>query len=183
MGLEKVIEQIEHDGEEKIKTLLSDAEHQAALLLRIKQKELEERRVQKKQETEKQIAALQAQERSAAEIEAKKIRLNAQKDILAHAYQESLASLASLPQKTMLTALVRNLQQELPEAAVIYSNQRDESMVRSLSKLRYGGTIDCLGGVVAENPDKTLTVDFRYETIAAAVWERSLKEIAQNLFG
>jgi vacuolar-type H+-ATPase subunit E/Vma4 len=37
--------------------------------------------------------------------------------------------------------------------------------------------------VITENADMTLTVDFRYETIAAAVWERSLKEIAQNLFG
>ena len=183
MGLEKVIEQIEKDGEEKIRNLLSDAEKQAAQILLTTQKELEGKRVSKKQETEKQIQALQTQEKSAVEIEAKKIRLNAQKDILAAAYQQCLVSLQSLPHETILAALVRNIQREMPEAAVIYSNKRDETVVRSLSKLQYGGIIDCLGGVIAENADKTLTVDFRYETIAAAVWERSLKEIAQNLFG
>jgi V/A-type H+-transporting ATPase subunit E len=183
MGLEKVIDQIEKDGEEKIRNLLSDAEKQAAQILQTKEKELEEKRVSKKQETEKQIQALQTQEKSAAEIEAKKIRLNAQKDILAAAYQQCLASREFLPHETVLAALVRNIQRELPEAAVIYSNKRDEAVLRSLSKLQYGGIIECRGGVIAENADKTLTVDYRYETISAAVWERSLKEIAQNLFG
>jgi len=183
MGLEKVIEQIEKDGEEKIRNLLQDAEKQADQILQKTQKELEEKSVQKKQETEKQITALQTQEKSAVEIEAKKIRLNAKKDILAVAYQQCLDSLQSLPHETILDALIRDIQKEMPEAAVIYSNKRDEKIVRSLTTLRYGGVIECLGGVVAENTEKTLTVDFRYETIAAAVWDHSLKEIAEKLFG
>jgi V/A-type H+-transporting ATPase subunit E len=183
MGLEKVIEQIEKDGEEKIRSLLQDAEKQAALILQTMQRDLEEKGAQKKRETEKQVAALQTQEKSAAEIEAKKIRLNAEKDILASTYQQCLASLQSLPHETILAALVRDIQKEMPEAAVIYSNKRDEAKVRSLSTLRYGGVIECLGGVIAENTDKTLTVDSRYETIAATVWEHSLKEIAKELFG
>jgi V/A-type H+-transporting ATPase subunit E len=183
MGLEKVIEQIEKDGEEKTRSLLQDSEKQAAQVLQTMQRDLEEKGVQKKQETEKQIAALQTQEKSAVEIEAKKIRLNAEKDILASTYQQCLTSLESLPHETILAALVRTVQKEMPEAAVIYSNKRDEAVVRSLSTLRYSGVIECLGGVVAENSDKTLTVDLRYETIAATVWERSLKEIAKELFG
>lgn len=182
MGLEKVIEQIEKDGEEKIRNLLQDAEKQAGQILQKMQNELEEKRIQKKQETEKQITTLQTQEKSAVEIEAKKIRLNAEKDILAAAYQQCLISLQTLPHEMILSALIRTIQQEMPEAAVIYSNKRDETMVQSLSTLQYGGVIECLGGVVAENKDKTLTMDFRYETIAAAVWDHSLKEIAQNLF-
>jgi V/A-type H+-transporting ATPase subunit E len=183
MGLEKVIEQIQQEGDEKIKNLLQEAERQAAHILETANKELEEQSVQRKQETQRQLLALKTQEKSATEIEAKKIRLTAEKDILTQTYQLCLASLASLPPGPLLTALVRNIQQELPEAAVIYSNARDEAAVRSLSTLRYGGTIDCLGGVVAENAEKTLTVDFRYERIAAVVWERFLKEIAQGLFG
>ena len=183
MGLEKVIEQIEKDGEEKTRKLLQDTEKQAAQILHTMQRELEEKSVQKKQETEKQVTALQTQEKSAVEIEAKKIRLHAEKDILTSTYQQCLASLKSLPHETILSALVRNIQKEMPEAAVIYSNKRDEPVVRSLTTLRYGGAIECLGGVIAENTEKTLTVDFRYETIAADVWEHSLKEIAQNLFG
>jgi len=182
MGLEKVIERIDKDGEEKIRNILQDAEKQAAQILQTMQKTLEAQGAKKKQETEKQIEALQIQEKSAMEIEAKKIRLSAEKDILAATYQQCLASLQSLPHEKILSMLLKKIRQEMPEATVIYSNKRDEAAIRTLSKLSYGGIIDCLGGVVAENADKTLKVDFRYETIAAAVWEHSLKEIAEKLF-
>ncbi|HVQ01315.1 MAG TPA: V-type ATP synthase subunit E family protein [Candidatus Thermoplasmatota archaeon] len=183
MGLEKVIEQIEHDGEEKIRSLLRDAEHQADQLLQTTRKEIEAKSKLKKLEIVKQITMLQAQERSAVEIEAKKIQLNAKKVILANTYQQCLASLQTLPHQKILSALFKNLEKELPEAAVVYSNERDEKVVRSLTKLQYGGVIDCLGGIIAENDDKTITVDYRYETIAAAIWDNSLKEIAEHLFG
>jgi vacuolar-type H+-ATPase subunit E/Vma4 len=39
-----------------------------------------------------------------------------------------------------------------------------------------------LGGIIVENKEKTLKIDYRYETIAELVWERSLKEIAKKLF-
>jgi V/A-type H+-transporting ATPase subunit E len=182
MGLEKVIERIDKDGEEKIATILQDAEKQAVQILLGMQKTLEVQVAKKKQETEKQIETLQIQEKSAMEIEAKKIRLNAEKDILATTYMGCLGSLQSLPHEKILSSLLKKLRNEMPEATVIYSNKRDETVVRALSKLSYGGAIDCLGGVVAENTDKTLKVDFRYETIAAAVWDGSLKEIAEKLF-
>jgi vacuolar-type H+-ATPase subunit E/Vma4 len=35
---------------------------------------------------------------------------------------------------------------------------------------------------VAENKDKTMKIDYRYEMIAEIVWDRSLKEIAEKLF-
>jgi V/A-type H+-transporting ATPase subunit E len=146
------------------------------------QKTLEVQGAKKRQEIEKQIEALQIQEKSALEIEAKKIRLNAEKHILATTYQQCLGSLQSLPHEKILSALIQKILQEMPEATLIYSNKRDETAVRRLSSLSYGGVIDCLGGVVAENAEKTIKVDFRYETIAAAVWERSLKEIAEKLF-
>jgi len=182
MGLEKVIEQIERDGEEKIRMLLQDAEKQAALHLQDTRTKIEEKKKQKTAETEKQITTLRTQEKSAVEIEAKKIQLNAKKDVLAAAYQQCLASLQSLPHEKILSALMKNIDQELPEAAVIYSNKRDEMVVRSLTRLQYGGAIECLGGVIAENKEKTMTVDYRYETIAAAIWDHSLKEIAAQLF-
>ncbi len=183
MGLEKVIDQIERDGEEKISSLLLDAEKQANQLLQKTRKEIEESQKQRTAEVERHITTLRAQEKSAVEIEAKKIQLNAKKDILAETYQRCLASLQSLPHEKILSALVKSLRNELPEAAVIYSNKRDEKSIRSLTNLAYGGSIECLGGLIAENKEKTMTVDFRYETIAAALWDHALKEIAEQLFG
>jgi V/A-type H+-transporting ATPase subunit E len=182
MGLEKVIEKIQEEGKEKITSIIQDAEKQAADMLQTKQQMLEELSVKKKQETEKQIESLKVQEESGVEIEAKKIRLTTEKDILDMTYQECLGALASLQHEKIISSLLERIREELPEAAFIYSNKRDASLVRSLSTLSYGGSIECLGGIVVENTDKTMKLDYRYEMIAETVWDRSLKEIAEKLF-
>ncbi|DAC72498.1 MAG TPA: hypothetical protein DSN98_04995 [Thermoplasmata archaeon] len=182
MGLEKVIEKIQKEGKEKIAVILQDAEKQVEQILQTKQKMLDEISAKKKQELTRQIDTLKAQEESSVEIEIKKIRLNAEKDVLTLTYQECLHALSTLPHETMISFLLEKVEKELPEAASIYSNKRDEPIVRSLTKIPYGGEIEILGGIVAENKDKTLKVDLRYETIAEQVWDRSLKEIAEKLF-
>jgi len=182
MGLEKVIENIQKEGKEKINSILHDAETQANQILQKKQKTIDEAAVKKKQELEKHIDLLKTQELSSGEIEVKKIRLNAEKDILTQTYQECLNALSALPHEKILSFLLKKAKQELPEAAFVYSNARDESIVRSLTTVSYAGTMDALGGIILENKDKTLKLDYRYEMIAEIVWERSLKEIAKKLF-
>jgi V/A-type H+-transporting ATPase subunit E len=182
MGLEKVIEKIQKEGTDKITTIVKDAEKQAAQILQAKQKTVEELSVKKRQELEKQIESLKNQEASGVEIEVKKIRLNAEKDVLNATYQESLQALSFLPHETMISSLLKKVEKELPEAAYIYSNKRDEPLVRSKTTIAYGGSIETLGGIIVENKEKTLQVDYQYETIAEIVWDRSLKEIAEKLF-
>jgi V/A-type H+-transporting ATPase subunit E len=182
MGLEKVIEKIQREGKEKTTDILQDAEKQAAQILQAKQRTLDEVSAQKKKELEKQIQALKTQEASSVEIEIKKIKLNAQKDMLNQTYQECLNALSTLPHEKMISFLLKKVEKELPEAAYVYSNKRDELTVLSQTKIEYGGQIEALGGIIVENREKTLKVDLRYETVAAFVWDHSLKEIAEQLF-
>ncbi|MCX6661018.1 MAG: V-type ATP synthase subunit E family protein [Euryarchaeota archaeon] len=182
MGLDKVIENIQKEGKEKITSILHNAEMQAAQILQSKQKTIDETAVKKRQEQEKQTNLLKTQEASSVEIEVKKIRLNAEKDILTQTYQECLKALSTLPHEKILSVLLKKAQQELPEAAYVYSNSRDEPIVRTLTNIPYGGSIDTLGGIIVENKEKNLKLDYLYETIAELVWERSLKEIAKKLF-
>jgi len=97
-------------------------------------------------------------------------------------YQECLNALESIPPKKILASLLMKVKKEMPEAVSIYSNKRDEELVRSLSDLNYAGNIESIGGIIAENTDGTMRIDYRYETIASNVWNRSLKEIADKLF-
>jgi V/A-type H+/Na+-transporting ATPase subunit E len=182
MGLEKVIEKIQKEGEEKTSIILQDAEKQASQILQTTKKNIDEVSLKKKQETEKQIESLKNQEKSGIEIEEKKIRLNAEKDILNQTYQECLSALQMLPHEKIIIELLKMSKKELATATVIYSNKRDEPLVRKLSKFTYGGSIVCLGGIIVENADRTMTLDYRYETIAATLWDRSIKEIADRLF-
>jgi V/A-type H+-transporting ATPase subunit E len=182
MGLEKVIEKIKIEGQEKVAHILQDAEKQAADIIQTKQKMMDEASANRKQELEKQIVSLKTQEESSLEIEVKKIKLNAEKDVLNTTYQECLNALSALPHEKMISFLLQKIEKELPEAAYVYSNKRDETFVRSHAKITYGGSLEILGGIVVENEEKTLTVDYRYETIAELVWDRLLKDIAEKLF-
>jgi len=182
MGLEKVIENIQKEGKEKIQSILQDAEKQTAQLLQTKQKIVDDTAQKKRAELEKQIALLKTQEESSVEIEVKKIRLNAEKDILARTYQECLNALSDLPHEKILSFLLKKAKTELPEAAYVYSNTRDKPLIQSLTTISYGGTIDTKGGIIVENEERNLKLDYRYETIADQIWERSLKEIAKKLF-
>lgn len=181
IGLEKVIERIEKQGDEKIKNMLEEAEQQACELLEKTQQANEKLTVKRKQEIEKQIAHVRKQEESSLELQAKRIRLNAEKEILDLAHEQCLQALDTLPYEKILSRLLNKAKQEMPEAVYVYSNSRDEPLVRKLSNLTYEGTIDCSGGIVVENLDRSLKIDYRYETIATAVWDQHLKEIAQTV--
>ncbi|RQD81652.1 V-type ATP synthase subunit E, partial [Methanosalsum natronophilum] len=43
--------------------------------------------------------------------------------------------------------------------------------------------IDCVGGVIIEDEDGKVRLDYTYESILKEVNERSLKEISDILFG
>jgi V/A-type H+-transporting ATPase subunit E len=182
MGLENVIEKIQNEGKEKVTTILQDAEKQAAQMLRTKHTMIEELTVKKRKELEHQITMMKNQEESSMEIEVKKIKLNAEKDVLNQTYQECLNALSTLPHETMISSLLKKAETELPDAAFISSNTRDEPIVRSKTKITYRGPIETLGGIIVENKEQTMKIDYRYETIAELVWDRSLKEIANKLF-
>ncbi|MCX6664900.1 MAG: V-type ATP synthase subunit E family protein [Euryarchaeota archaeon] len=182
MGLENVIKQIEHEGLIEQQRIEQEAKKDAEEILQTVKKKLKDRSTQKESELKGVVEKLRLQETSIAELQAKKIRLNAEKEILEQSYEKCLDALRSLPHKKILSALIKKAKVEMPEAVFIYANTRDEAVVRSLSNISFGGIIDCVGGVIVENKDHSVKGDYRYETLAVQVWNKSLKEIAQTLF-
>jgi len=181
MGLDKVITRVEQEGDDTIRTILSNAEKQAEDILTKARHTAEELLAKKRDETDKQIKALRIQEENSLEIETRKIRLNAEKEILQAAFHQCLIALQEQPTDKILMALLAKATRELPDATYVSTNPRDAPTVRSLTTLTYAGTIDCLGGIIVENTDHTLKLDLRYETIATSIWDTHLKEVADLL--
>lgn len=182
MGLEKVIAKVKQDGDETVKGIIAQAKQQAAATVDQAQAAIKELAVKRELERDRQIAALRIQERNSLEIETRKIRLNAEKDVLAATYADCLAALQTLPHDKVIASLLQRASRELPSAATVSSNARDEPSVRSQTKLAYVEPIGCLGGIIVENADHTMKLDLRYETLAATVWDQHLKVIADVLF-
>jgi V/A-type H+-transporting ATPase subunit E len=48
--------------------------------------------------------------------------------------------------------------------------------------LKYGGTIDCLGGLVLQTVDGSVRYDLRYETLLELAAQASMKQVVKALF-
>ncbi len=57
-----------------------------------------------------------------------------------------------------------------------------ELLEDTLTEIDYAGNIDCIGGIVLENADRTVRLDHTFDTIMDEVSEQSMKIISETLF-
>lgn len=183
MGLDAIVEEIKakgraeasNIGEEtssEVSKILADAEAAAARLKTVKEDAVR-----------KEIDGLRQQELSSANLEVKKAKLNARKEILDDVYEQAKESVKKLPAEKNQKLLKSIIEQNENNNARIYSRDKDRAVVKKLTKLEYAGEISCIGGVVIENEDGTEVLDFKYDTILKDVSEQSLKQVSDILFG
>ena len=65
----------------------------------------------------------------------------------------------------------------------MYTNASDKRLVRLSQGISNGGVIDCKGGLVFESKDRTVRLDYRFESMLEEVWDKKIQEIYSNLFG
>src|SRR5205823_7931574 len=159
MGLETVIEDVLAQGRAEAEAIqratlaergkiLQDARAEGAKLL--------DRRVREANEAAERLR-VQAIARS--ELESKKIVLSAQKGLLDEVYAKVLDRLRTIPEgREWLQALLQHAAAEW-RSGKVYCNARDAEAVRSIVGANFGGTIDCVGGVVIESVDGSHRTD------------------------
>jgi V/A-type H+/Na+-transporting ATPase subunit E len=168
----------------------SEAEQIVAQAREEKERMLSEARV----EGEANVKAAQAQARdeaehrkvqevARAELEARKISLAAQKETLDEVYKRALARLHELKEnKEILKGLLKANESEWKAGGHVYSNKKDESVVRKIVGSAYAGHIDCAGGIVIESADGTRRIDLRYDSLLSEVWDDAVREVAEVLW-
>src|SRR2546430_16687275 len=117
-----------------------------------------------------------------AELESKKVVLSAQKELLDQVYASVLEKLPRLPESEGLLRTLLQSHAEEWRNGKVYCNARDADLVRSIVGKNFGGTIECVGGVVIDNAEGTRRLDLRFETILADIWRDSIKEVAEVLW-
>ena len=125
---------------------------------------------------------LRMQERARAELEARRIVLSSQKDVLDAVRKEVLGRLDDRETnartiKTLLDGYVADWR-----SGKVYCRAEDEELVRGIVKSRFGGTIECAGGIVIESDDGTRRIDLKYESFLQDIWEDSVKGLADLLW-
>ncbi len=183
MSLDKVIENILETGRKEAKQIIEQGKKEKQGQIKKAEDEGEKILQSKMADSEKTVQRMNTQEMARAELESKKIVLGSQKEILDSVYETALQRLGNLPQnETLLRTLVSKHQTEV-SAGRVYCNKKDEAIVKGLVGDNFGGTTDCIGGLVIESQDGTMRVDLRYETMLREIWDDSIKETSDLLWG
>ena len=180
MGLEVVVKDVLARGEEEANHIRQDGRDEANAIIAGAEKTARQIREEKREQTNGQIKRRKNREISSANLEVKRAVLNVKKDLLDRVYDEAMEKLASLPESEREN-IIKKLLESQTDSTRIFSNKNDESLVKRISSLEYGGTIPCSGGVMLENEDGTVLRDLTFDSILKNVRDRSLKQLLQIL--
>jgi V/A-type H+-transporting ATPase subunit E len=185
MGLEKLVEDILRKGEEQAREMIRQGEAERDEQGRSADAEIRANREKALKRSEAQIAQLEQHELSSAELEARKILLAAQREVLEDLKDRSLAELGAYPpekRQALYSRLFAKAKSTFGDCYV-YSNESDSASLKPPAGITRAGTIDCVGGLVFESRDRSVRLDYRFETMLEEVWGQKMNEIYTQLFG
>jgi len=119
--------------------------------------------------------------RAHSELDARKLGLAAQEEVLNAVRAKVRERLAANPNPQALRKLLVRHAAEWKTGRV-YCNARDALDVRASVGSNFGGTIDCIGGIVIESGDGSSRLDLTYDSLLNDLWGNIIKEVASRLW-
>jgi Archaeal/vacuolar-type H+-ATPase subunit E len=183
MGLEIVLNDITEGAKEDVRRINDEAESVSNLIIGEARQASKEALGSRLADVEAKLEQQRQQVLSSANLEVKRIVLNKRKALLDQIYDQALEQVRELPADKNEEYLKALIVANEKDGHRIYSNKDSEKIVKKASSLEYGGNIDCIGGIVIENENGTIRLDFTYDLILKNSYDRSLKAISDILNG
>ncbi len=204
MSLEKVLDQIRQDGEQKAAIIRKEGEDEAQRILQNAQAKADEKKMRMEDELAERVAYLMDVRLSKRRMEGKRKHLVDEKRLMGEfrkAFEERVRSFDQEKNRALLKKLLNiaraspafsiqsivskdedtDISRELP--FYLYCNKRDRTLVMELSNLEVADTIDCLGGIIAEAEDHSWRINLTYDVLLEEFYERSVRKIHGLLMG
>ncbi len=167
LTLENVIDDVLGQAKLSAEKILNEAEKEAQQIV---SKAHVDSKIQLEKFEEETIDTLDEKknsELSAAKIEKKRMILAAKKmatENIMGEIKRKIVGIDSKKREELTKKLVEMAKKELSDAKYIYSNAVDKKTVEK-SDLQFGGTIDCMGGIIVENSTKTVRINLTFDSI------------------
>ncbi len=184
MALDKVVEEILESARKEADGLVQTAENERRSILQRAEEDVAGKRQAQERQTEEAIKRLRQQELSSAELEAKRILLNARKEMLDKTFAEVMKDLTSLKDEEksrLYRIIVEKGAKALPNARIYCP--------RGEARLLPKGTnvaiieADMPTGLILESMDGQVRLDYTFKTTLVDIWEKELKSVSNILFG
>jgi len=181
MGLETVLERIRDAGKAEAAAVVTEGHAERERLLGDARTEGEQVRALREAEAREQAARRRVQDLARAELDARKLVLTAQDEVLRAVRAKARERLAATSSGQTLRKLLARHASEW-KAGRVYCNARDAAEVRGMVGANFGGAIEALGGLAIESVDGTTRLDLTYDSLLQDVWDDAIREVATALW-
>ncbi len=180
MGLETVKEEILGNAKEQANSFVAEARREANRITKEAEKKIEEMKEKSESEIKRMLDNIKKQEFASAELENKKMLLEAKKQVIESVFAEARKRIENLDDKkreAYIKKLLEKAKNDI-EISTIYCNKKDSKFIKGFNV----ETANLLGGLLAENKEKTIRVDCSFESIMDSIKEKELQDISKMLF-
>ncbi len=180
MGLEDVKKGLEKQLKQERAAIDKETAEQKEALLTQATSDINAYKESVETKTQEDIAVLERRELSSAKLQAKKLVLEAKKELIDHAFSDALKQLenqSDKERKALLEQLIKKASKEI-DVHTVYVAKQDEKLLTGYTTK----TVDIAGGVICESKDGTQRIDLSIAAILATVRDKHLKEVAETLF-
>ena len=184
MGLEELKREILEKANAEAGRIISEGESEAWKIAKETDSQIKALTGKSDEETSRLIESMERNEISGAEFDAKKARLDRKKEMVEKAFSNVRKELSGMPDKKReqyLKKLVEKSKDEI-EVAFVYANSDDRKIIDKISGVKYKQA-DISGGMIAENRDASIRVDYSYDELLDRIKKEGMQEIAERLFG
>jgi V/A-type H+-transporting ATPase subunit E len=185
MALDKVVGNILENANKEAASLVATAEKERASILQQAEETIANKKKAQEKELEIALKRLRQQEISSAELEAKRIVLNAKKEILDRSLAETLKELESMPaadKSRIYSKIMADAKKSISRPKVLCP-RGETGLVPREHDIASVTEADMGAGLVLESQDGTIRLDYRFSTILSSVWEKEMKNVSNVLFG
>ena len=180
MGLEAVKEEVIRTAKEQETIMAAEARKEASRLLKETEEKISEMKQRSEEEAKKIIDTIKKQAAASAEMEVKKMLLETKKQIIENVFAEAQKRLENLDDKkreALIKKLFDRAKKEI-EVESVYCSKKDLKFIKEAAV----ESIGIVGGLIAENKEKTIRVNYSFESMLESIKNTELQNINKLLF-
>ena len=179
MALQEILRQVEQAGQGEADAITTATRAETEAILSKGQAEGEQVAADIAADTKRQAEQLERQELPAAELEVKRARLDAQRQVLEATRHDALERLDSL-MAAELEQVYQALLAGVPASGTLRCRQADAKLLGKLASQKLGEPIEEVGFIIETDEYR---LDFRFSTLVEREWQVQLPAMSEVLFG
>ncbi|MBN1503303.1 hypothetical protein JW930_07225 [Candidatus Woesearchaeota archaeon] len=181
MGLKEVKQEILDNAKKQASKITADGKAECKKISEIARRELNGAEDELKKQQERIVSDYKTKNTASLGFKIKRSRFNMEKRVLEkvmEATKEKLTKLDKDKRKEHIEYMIKDAKKTV-SVDIVLCNQRDMGLVKEYECRK----ADIIGGIIVLNKDRTVRIDYSYDTMINDIFNKYLKEVSNILFG